>query len=271
VSLEELRGQLGERLPGAFQIAAQSMGLTTQELNLERLARRLKLPTPNGDGSTLSLPERLGRLNHLTMTCLGAVPSASATPTTPVATVLEQNRDALAAGMQKNLDQPEPIVREGAYRCSARDEISRLADDWKAAEQAMMRADERRAPTVSTMLTGEDGAFPGAPVRRDQQPCIGDRQQTGAGQRDVTLPPPALSDPIPPAEGNLREVGRATLPDGSFFRHVEVGATIPATPRGPDPITRLSNQYATLLRRVTDLEIRLHLGAPIPDGEDDER
>ena len=33
VSLEELRGQLGERLPGAFQIAAQSMGLTTQELD----------------------------------------------------------------------------------------------------------------------------------------------------------------------------------------------------------------------------------------------
>ena len=33
VSLEELRGQLGERLPGAFQIAARSMGLSTQELD----------------------------------------------------------------------------------------------------------------------------------------------------------------------------------------------------------------------------------------------
>jgi tape measure domain-containing protein len=33
VSLEELRGQLGERLPGAFQIAAKSMGLTTAELD----------------------------------------------------------------------------------------------------------------------------------------------------------------------------------------------------------------------------------------------
>lgn len=32
VSMEELRGQLGERLPGAFGIAAKSMGLTTQEL-----------------------------------------------------------------------------------------------------------------------------------------------------------------------------------------------------------------------------------------------
>lgn len=33
VSMEELRGQLGERLPGAFQIAANAMGLTTQELD----------------------------------------------------------------------------------------------------------------------------------------------------------------------------------------------------------------------------------------------
>lgn len=32
VSAEELRGQLGERLPGAFQIAARSMGVTTQKL-----------------------------------------------------------------------------------------------------------------------------------------------------------------------------------------------------------------------------------------------
>ena len=35
---EEIRGQLGERLPGAFQIAARAMGVTTEELNkmLER-------------------------------------------------------------------------------------------------------------------------------------------------------------------------------------------------------------------------------------------
>jgi len=33
VSAEELRGQLGERLPGAFQLAAKSMGMTTVELD----------------------------------------------------------------------------------------------------------------------------------------------------------------------------------------------------------------------------------------------
>ncbi|MCY3878606.1 MAG: tape measure protein [Rhodobacteraceae bacterium] len=38
LSAEELRQQLGERLPGAFQIAARSLGVTTEELNkmLER-------------------------------------------------------------------------------------------------------------------------------------------------------------------------------------------------------------------------------------------
>ena len=33
VSAEELRGQLGERLPGAFQLAARAAGVTTQELD----------------------------------------------------------------------------------------------------------------------------------------------------------------------------------------------------------------------------------------------
>ncbi len=33
VQAEELRGQLGERLPGAFQLAAKAMGVTTAELN----------------------------------------------------------------------------------------------------------------------------------------------------------------------------------------------------------------------------------------------
>lgn len=33
VQAEELRGQLGERLPGAFRLASEAMGVTTQELN----------------------------------------------------------------------------------------------------------------------------------------------------------------------------------------------------------------------------------------------
>lgn len=55
VQAEELRGQLGERIPGAFQIAARAMGVTTAELDemlqagellaedfLPRLARQLR-------------------------------------------------------------------------------------------------------------------------------------------------------------------------------------------------------------------------------------
>lgn len=55
VQAEELRGQLGERIPGAFQLAAKSMGVTTRELDkmlkkgevladdlLPRLARALR-------------------------------------------------------------------------------------------------------------------------------------------------------------------------------------------------------------------------------------
>ena len=33
VQAEELRGQLGERLPGAFQLAAKAMGMTTAALD----------------------------------------------------------------------------------------------------------------------------------------------------------------------------------------------------------------------------------------------
>jgi tape measure domain-containing protein len=37
VQAEELRGQLGERLPGAFQMAAKAMGMTTAELDIARI------------------------------------------------------------------------------------------------------------------------------------------------------------------------------------------------------------------------------------------
>lgn len=72
VSAEELRGQLGERLPGAFQIAARSMNLTTQELGkmlqagellavdfLPKFAAELKKSVAGGlaDAVTSSLSE----------------------------------------------------------------------------------------------------------------------------------------------------------------------------------------------------------------------
>ena len=55
VSAEELRGQLGERLPGAFQIAARSVGLTTAELG--------KLLEAGGLATTDFLPKFADELN----------------------------------------------------------------------------------------------------------------------------------------------------------------------------------------------------------------
>lgn len=77
VSAEELRGQLGERLPGAFQIAARSMGVTTEELGkmlengevvasqfLPKFARELRNATQAGAELAASKPaaefERMG-------------------------------------------------------------------------------------------------------------------------------------------------------------------------------------------------------------------
>lgn len=78
VQAEELRGQLGERLPGAFQLAAKAMGVTTMELgkmleNGEVLASELlprlaaELNNTYGDkivGKVDSLQASVNRLNN---------------------------------------------------------------------------------------------------------------------------------------------------------------------------------------------------------------
>lgn len=77
VSAEELRGQLGERLPGAFQIAARSIGKTTQELDallqtgsltadefLPRFARQLQ--TEFSDAAARAADSTQASVNKLT-------------------------------------------------------------------------------------------------------------------------------------------------------------------------------------------------------------
>jgi tape measure domain-containing protein len=78
VSAEELRGQLGERIPGAFQIAARAMGMTTMELDkfmadgklmseqfLPKFAAQLKLEFAGGmDDASQSLSANLNRMNN---------------------------------------------------------------------------------------------------------------------------------------------------------------------------------------------------------------
>lgn len=77
VSAEELRGQLGERLPGAFQLAARALGVTTGELDkllregkvaaedlLPKLATELnKTFGPSVAGAVNSVQAQINRLN----------------------------------------------------------------------------------------------------------------------------------------------------------------------------------------------------------------
>ncbi len=60
VQAEEIRGQLGERLPGAFQILAKSMGLTTQELD-----KQLELGNVLADEVLPGFAEELERTYNL--------------------------------------------------------------------------------------------------------------------------------------------------------------------------------------------------------------
>lgn len=78
VSAEELRGQLGERIPGAFQIAARAMGMTTGELDkllqqglipasdfLPRFARQLEAETSGGlAGAMATATAKATQLNN---------------------------------------------------------------------------------------------------------------------------------------------------------------------------------------------------------------
>lgn len=76
IQAEEIRGQLGERLPGAFQILAKSMGLSTEELNkqlelgnvlaedvLPKFAEELRKTYDIGDERVETLVAKQNRLN----------------------------------------------------------------------------------------------------------------------------------------------------------------------------------------------------------------
>lgn len=78
VQAEELRGQLGERIPGAFKIAARAMGMTTSELDkfmsdgklmaeefLPRFSEQLKKEFAGGvDTARQSVTANLNRMNN---------------------------------------------------------------------------------------------------------------------------------------------------------------------------------------------------------------
>lgn len=67
VSAEELRGQMGERLPGAFQAAARAMGMTTEELG-----KQLELGNITADQLLPKLAKELMNLGEVAGTGLMA-------------------------------------------------------------------------------------------------------------------------------------------------------------------------------------------------------
>ena len=78
VQAEELRGQIGERLPGAFGIAARAMGVTTSELDkmmrdgkllsnefLPKFAKELKNTFGNGGKEVQGMQAQMNRLDNI--------------------------------------------------------------------------------------------------------------------------------------------------------------------------------------------------------------
>lgn len=92
VQAEELRGQLGERIPGAFQIAARAMGMTTSQLDkfmsdgkllaedfLPKFANEMKKTFQGGLGeATNSIQANINRLQNMkTELMMGLIPTVA--------------------------------------------------------------------------------------------------------------------------------------------------------------------------------------------------
>lgn len=120
VTAEELRGQLGEHLPGAFSIAAQAMGVTEAELNklmetgsvmsddfLPKFGAKLhELMSGSVAQSALSMQANLNRLstawlNFKQQLSQGGVGSAIGTQTKTLATELDILGETLEASRQR--------------------------------------------------------------------------------------------------------------------------------------------------------------------------
>ncbi len=125
VQAEELRGQLGERLPGAFQIAARAMGVTTRELG-EMLAR--------GEVLADDLLPKLGR--ELRASVADDLPRAVTTA------------DAAFARLKNQIEELEAAVAESGILDFFADLASGAAKALRAAQQAV------RGPSVDNRLVG---------------------------------------------------------------------------------------------------------------------
>lgn len=112
VSMEELRRQLGDRLPGAFNIFADALGVTTAEL--DSMIRK---------GEVVASQETLLKFaDELTKRFGGALPASLETVTTQI--------DRFA----NNLFQAQTLVAQGGFAEALRDALEKLNKFFKSSE-----------------------------------------------------------------------------------------------------------------------------------------
>lgn len=122
VSAEELRGQLGERLPGAFQIAARAMGVTTVELG-----KMLEAGTVTSD---VFLPKFAAELKKTFSDGLpDAVKSASSEFQRLQNTIFETAAAVGQSGLNKGLAEAASILRDKLADPAVQQSLKSLGKD----------------------------------------------------------------------------------------------------------------------------------------------
>ena len=152
VSAEELRGQLGERLPGVFQIAARAMGVTTAELGkmleageltaeefLPRFAAELQKTSAAGLEAARNSPAaEFQRLKNAVFELVGAVGQSG----------LLEGLGSLAGGLAD-------VARDAALAVRA---LSSVRDGVPDLAEAEAQASGRRAQFAETSRVAAEAA-----------------------------------------------------------------------------------------------------------------
>lgn len=175
VQAEELRGQLGERLPGAFQVAARAMGVTTAELDkmlqtgnvladdfLPRFAAQLTKETaPEVEAASKSMQASVNRLSSAWTDFKQTVTSG------PVAEALSGNISGVSetiAGVSEQLRMAKAEGRGLFYQLmqlsgSAVAAMVPLAESPRTLAVQLEAANQKAASLQKRLNSGGDGMY----------------------------------------------------------------------------------------------------------------
>ncbi len=168
VSAEELRGQLGERLPGAFQVAARAMGVTTAELG--------KMLEAGSIATTDFLPRFAAEL----VRTLGDNPASAAQQAQA-----QINRLSSAWMLFKQ------SLADSGWAKTFVDGMKQVTGALSDAAQAMDEARKRGWGALGQNFAGVGGAVFGHETQDEARASIGDdgrrTKEAAAIQRDIDL------------------------------------------------------------------------------------